>query len=103
MTPVSPGPMANLTRPGASSANELARLASTNGCRVTGLVIAGYSWILVVCAAAHRQDALQACSFLIDWLKTQAPFWKSESTAAGEQWVKAKESDDALAARWQKT
>lgn len=61
----------------------------------------GDNIVLVVCAAAHREDALQACSFLIDWLKTKAPFWKSEQTAKGEKWVKAKESDDALAARWE--
>jgi molybdopterin synthase catalytic subunit len=61
----------------------------------------GDNIVLVICAAAHREDALQACSFLIDWLKTKAPFWKSEQTAQGEKWVKAKESDDALAARWE--
>ena len=66
-----------------------------------GKLAPGDNIVLVVCAAAHREDALQACSFLIDWLKTKAPFWKSESTADGEKWVKAKESDDALAARWE--
>lgn len=61
----------------------------------------GDNIVLVVCAAAHREDALQATSFLIDWLKTKAPFWKSEQTGDGEKWVKAKESDDVLAARWE--
>jgi len=68
-----------------------------------GVLAPGDNIVLVVCAAAHREDALQACSFLIDWLKTKAPFWKSESTADGEKWVKAKESDDALATRWEES
>jgi molybdopterin synthase catalytic subunit len=66
-----------------------------------GTLEPGDNIVLVVCAAAHREDALQACSFLIDWLKTKAPFWKKEATAKGDKWVKAKESDDALAARWE--
>jgi molybdopterin synthase catalytic subunit len=56
--------------------------------------------VLVATASAHRQAALEACAFLIDWLKTQAPFWKLEETAQGEQWVEARTSDDAAAARW---
>lgn len=66
-----------------------------------GALAPGDNIVLVVCAAAHREDALQACSFLIDWLKTKAPFWKSEDTGDGGRWVKAKDSDDALAARWE--
>ncbi|MFT5540387.1 MAG: molybdopterin synthase catalytic subunit [Alphaproteobacteria bacterium] len=65
-----------------------------------GTLQAGERIVLVACAAAHREDALQACSFLIDWLKTKAPFWKCEDTEDGSRWVAAKESDDALAARW---
>lgn len=57
--------------------------------------------VLVICAAAHRQDAFDACNFLIDWLKTKAPFWKLEQTEGGSQWVAARDSDDAAAARWQ--
>lgn len=57
--------------------------------------------VLVACASAHRQAALEACQFLIDWLKTRAPFWKVEETAGGEgRWVDARESDEAAAARW---
>jgi molybdopterin synthase catalytic subunit len=56
--------------------------------------------VLVATAAAHRQPALEACAFLIDWLKTKAPFWKLEETAAGAQWVAARASDDQAAARW---
>lgn len=58
--------------------------------------------VLVVTASAHRKAALEACEFLIDWLKTKAPFWKLEETSRGEEWVEAKESDDQAAARWRK-
>ena len=56
--------------------------------------------VLVATASPHRQAALESCAFLIDWLKTKAPFWKLEDTAAGPQWVEARDSDDAAAARW---
>jgi molybdopterin synthase catalytic subunit len=56
--------------------------------------------VLVACASSHRAAALEACAFLIDWLKTKAPFWKREDTPTGERWVEAKESDDAAAERW---
>jgi molybdopterin synthase catalytic subunit len=60
---------------------------------------------IVLCAAAspHREASFEACHFLIDWLKTRAPFWKLEDTEAGPQWVAAKESDDQAAARWTKS
>jgi molybdopterin synthase catalytic subunit len=59
---------------------------------------------IVFCAAtsAHRQAALEACAFLIDWLKTEAPFWKLEDTEAGERWVESRGSDDRAAARWRR-
>jgi len=56
--------------------------------------------VLVATASPHRQAALESCAFLIDWLKTEAPFWKLEETAAGPQWVEARDSDEAAAARW---
>jgi molybdopterin synthase catalytic subunit len=56
--------------------------------------------VLVATASPHRQAALEACAFLIDWLKTKAPFWKLEETAAGPQWVAARDSDDDAAQRW---
>lgn len=59
--------------------------------------------VLVVTASAHRQAALDSCAFLIDWLKTKAPFWKLEETGEGEHWVEARESDDEAAARWGET
>ncbi len=59
--------------------------------------------VLVATASAHREAAFESCHFLIDWLKTKAPFWKVESTADGrDAWVEARASDDTAAARWQK-
>ncbi|MDQ2102377.1 molybdopterin synthase catalytic subunit MoaE [Azospirillum isscasi] len=58
--------------------------------------------VLVATASAHRQAAFESCHFLIDWLKTRAPFWKLEATPDGERWVEAKDSDDDAAARWAK-
>jgi molybdopterin synthase catalytic subunit len=58
--------------------------------------------VLVATASSHRQAALESCAFLIDWLKTEAPFWKLEEGPAGARWVEAKASDDARAARWKK-
>jgi len=56
--------------------------------------------VLVITAAAHRQAAFESCAFLMDWLKTKAPFWKLEETDAGARWVEARDSDDVAAARW---
>jgi molybdopterin synthase catalytic subunit len=56
--------------------------------------------VLVVVSSAHRGQAFQACEFLMDYLKTQAPFWKKESTAAGARWVDARSDDDAALKRW---
>jgi molybdopterin synthase catalytic subunit len=56
--------------------------------------------VLVATASAHRQAALESCAFLIDWLKTKAPFWKLEEAAGESRWVEARDSDDAAAARW---
>jgi molybdopterin synthase catalytic subunit len=56
--------------------------------------------VLVVTAAAHRQAALESCQFLIDWLKTEAPFWKLEETPDGGEWVSARDSDESAKKRW---
>jgi len=56
--------------------------------------------VLVVTASPHRQAALESCAFLIDWLKTKAPFWKLEETPEGGSWVDARESDDVALERW---
>ena len=67
-----------------------------------GRMLPGEAIVLVATASAHRAAALDACAFLIDWLKTKAPFWKLEETGAGEaRWVSARDSDDAAAARWE--
>ena len=59
--------------------------------------------VLVGVTSAHRREAFAACEFIIDYLKTQAPFWKKEDTAAGARWVEARASDDEAAARWDGT
>ena len=56
--------------------------------------------VLVAASSAHRDAAFDACRFLIDWLKTKAPFWKLEESENGAHWVEAKASDDAAQARW---
>ena len=58
--------------------------------------------VLVATAASHRQAAFDSCHFLIDWLKTKAPFWKLEETPEGARWVDARAGDDAAAERWVK-
>ncbi|WP_421708448.1 molybdenum cofactor biosynthesis protein MoaE [Algihabitans sp.] len=61
----------------------------------------GEQIVLVACASPHREAAFEACHFLIDWLKTKAPFWKVEETRdGGQSWVEARSSDDEAAARW---
>ena len=56
--------------------------------------------VLVIVASAHRGQAFDACEFIMDYLKTRAPLWKKEQTAAGERWVEAREGDDNAASRW---
>ncbi len=56
--------------------------------------------VLVVVSSAHRGESFQACEFVMDYLKTQAPFWKKEQTPQGARWVDARVSDDAALARW---
>jgi molybdopterin synthase catalytic subunit len=58
--------------------------------------------VLVACASAHRENAFDACNFLIDWLKTKAPFWKLEDTAIGKRWVESNQKDELAATRWEK-
>lgn len=75
------------------------------GCTIIhryGRLLTGEPIVLVLAAAAHRQPALDATSFLIDWLKTRAPFWKRETATDGhESWIEAQATDDAAAARWE--
>ncbi len=67
-----------------------------------GMIVPGEDIVLVVAASAHRQAAFEAASFLMDYLKSRAPFWKKEHRADGSsgEWVEAKASDDEAAARW---
>ncbi len=66
----------------------------------TGRLEPGARIVLVAAASQHRQAAFEACQFLIDWLKTKAPFWKLEETASGPKWVDARAGDDQAADRW---
>ena len=58
--------------------------------------------VLVAVTSAHRGEAFAACEFIMDYLKTRAPFWKREATPEGARWVDARDADDSAAARWQK-
>jgi molybdopterin synthase catalytic subunit len=84
-------------------AEEAVRRWDLQGCRVVHRVgeMAPTDPIVVVAVAAeHRKSAFQGCEFVIDYLKTQAPFWKKETTRSGERWVAARESDDEAEKRW---
>jgi len=65
-----------------------------------GRLVPGDPIVLVLTAAAHRGEAFAACEFIMDYLKTRAPFWKKEETPAGSRWVEARTSDDEASARW---
>jgi molybdopterin synthase catalytic subunit len=67
-----------------------------------GRMSPGDDIVLVLCSSAHREAAFSACQFLMDWLKTKAPFWKLEEGDGAARWVDAKSSDDAAAERWSK-
>lgn len=89
-----------LARIAAEAARRWDLLACTLIHRV-GRLRPGENIVLVLAASAHRQAALEATAFLIDWLKTKAPFWKKETFADGrESWVAAREADEAAASRW---
>lgn len=65
-----------------------------------GRLLPGDRIVLVVVSSKHRGEAFAACEFIMDYLKTQAPFWKKEETPGGGRWVEARESDDEAASRW---
>lgn len=65
-----------------------------------GPLAPGDAIVLVAVSSAHRGEAFAACEFVMDYLKTRAPFWKKEVTPGGERWVEARSSDDEAAARW---
>ena len=68
-----------------------------------GRIAPGENIVLVVTASAHRQAAFEAAEFLMDYLKTNAPFWKREESQQGTSWIEARDHDDAAAARWTKS
>jgi molybdopterin synthase catalytic subunit len=88
----------------AAIADEAASRWPLLGCTLihrVGTLLPGDVIVLVLTASAHRQAALDAAAFLIDWLKTRAPFWKKERFVDGtERWVDARGDDEAAAARW---
>jgi molybdopterin synthase catalytic subunit len=65
-----------------------------------GRLLPGDAIVLVITVSAHRQAAFEAAQFLMDYLKTSAPFWKAEQTEGSRQWVRSREADEAAAARW---
>jgi molybdopterin synthase catalytic subunit len=65
-----------------------------------GALQPGEAIVHVAVSSAHRGEAFAACEFIMDYLKTRAPFWKKEATAGGERWVEARDSDEAAAGRW---
>ncbi|WP_426152054.1 molybdopterin synthase catalytic subunit MoaE [Pseudomonas sp. DC3000-4b1] len=65
-----------------------------------GELAPGEPIVFVACASAHRQAAFQACEFIMDYLKTRAPFWKRETTPEGPRWVEGRQSDQDSAERW---
>lgn len=67
-----------------------------------GVLAAGEDIVLVITTSAHREAAFAACEFLMDWLKTKAPFWKLEEGGGQARWVDAKASDEAAAQKWKK-
>ena len=96
----------------AMTQKQIARIADEAASRwpLTGITVIhrigrlepGAQIVLVAVAATHRGEAFAACEFLMDYLKTEAPFWKQEEFGAVTHWVEARSSDEAAAARWKK-
>ena len=83
--------------------NAAAQRWSLQGARIVhrvGKMYPGDQIVLVLTASAHRGDAYEANNFIMDYLKTEAPFWKKEWTPEGPRWIEARDSDDKAAARW---
>jgi molybdopterin synthase catalytic subunit len=83
-----------------AQAHERWNLVDTLVIHRVGALAPGDRIVLVGVTSAHRGEAFAACEFIMDYLKTRAPFWKKEDTARGERWVEARESDEAAAGRW---
>ncbi|MFZ0788923.1 MAG: molybdopterin synthase catalytic subunit MoaE [Chromatiaceae bacterium] len=87
----------------ATIADEAAALWTLEGISIVhrvGLLLPQDPIVFVGVVSPHRGEAFRACEFLIDYLKTRAPFWKKESTAQGERWVDARAADESAAERW---
>ncbi len=89
---------------------EISENAATRWKLIDSLVVHRYGTlypqdqiVLVVVTSMHREDALQACAFIMDYLKTQAPFWKKETTSQGTRWVEARDGDAEALSRWKVT
>lgn len=86
----------------ANSAVERFRLSAVSVVHRVGQLKPGENIVLVITCSSHRQDAFDGCAYLMDYLKTAAPFWKKELAADGRgSWVDAREADDAALTRWQ--
>jgi molybdopterin synthase catalytic subunit len=83
------------------SAGQRWRLLAVRVIHRVGLLRPSDAIVFVGVAASHRGDAFAACEFIMDYLKTSAPFWKREETATGPRWVEARDSDDQALSRWQ--
>ncbi|MFN0217911.1 MAG: molybdenum cofactor biosynthesis protein MoaE [Hyphomicrobium sp.] len=85
----------------AEEAEKRFRLSTVKVVHRIGILKPGDNIVLVVACAPHRQDAFDGCAFLMDYLKTRAPFWKKETDPEGEsRWVEARDSDDAASEKW---
>jgi len=83
-----------------AEANRRFRLLGVRVIHRVGRLEPGARIVLVAVASAHRRDAFEGCEFLMDYLKTHAPFWKKETTPGGERWVDARVADDEALRRW---
>ncbi|MDR2001368.1 MAG: molybdenum cofactor biosynthesis protein MoaE, partial [Zoogloeaceae bacterium] len=83
-----------------AEANRRWELLGTRVIHRVGKLLPGDRIVLVAVSSAHRQAAFAACEFIMDRLKTQAPFWKREETQTGGHWVDARDTDDQAARRW---
>ena len=98
-----PGMTEKMLREIEAEANERWSLEASLLVHRYGRLAPGDRIVLVATASAHRQAAFDSCAFLIDWLKTKAPFWKLEETDnLGARWVEAKQSDEQAADRWKR-
>lgn len=86
-----------------AQANARWRLLGTRVIHRVGRLQSGDQIVLVATASANRQDAFAAADFIMDYLKSNAPFWKKQETSTGSHWVEKRESDEAALARWQKS